>query len=188
MKRFRQLMTLLGLFLVLGGCAKKPAKQASSSSKTVITSRQYTTQQLQARYVKASNAVIKPLNQASYKQPVAQIKASAKTGQAALEKISLQLADNQSNPDLTKALQAYVKAAQTMLTTMVGTDQAAYNAASKEFFKQCQTVGQQYFGGQLPKSVIAFTKRAQAATQASAGSGSSSAPSTSSSVTAGGNE
>ncbi|WP_156314344.1 hypothetical protein [Lacticaseibacillus camelliae] len=177
MKRFRRLIILLTVLFAAGGCAKKATKPASSSSKTVITSRQYTTQQLQARYVKVADVVIKPLNQASYKQSAETIKASVKTGQAKLNQIALQLADNQSNPALTKALQSYVKAAQTTLTTMVGTDQAAYNTASKNFFTQCQTLGQRDFGGQLPQSVIDYSKRTQAAAKASSSDSTSSSSS-----------
>lgn len=188
MKRIRRVMIMLMVLFAAGGCAKKTTKPASSSSKTVITSRQYTIQQLQARYVKVADAVIKPLNQASYKQPAETIKTSAKAGQASLEKIELQLADNQSNPALTKALQSYVKAAQNTLTTMVGSDQAAYNAASKTFFTQCQNLGQRYFGGQLPQSVIDFSKRTQAAAKASSAASSSSPQSADSSSSTSGNE
>lgn len=181
MKKMGYLVLLLASLMMAGGCVKVGQQPATSSSnKTVVTSRQYTTGQLQQRYVKISDAVIKPLNLATYKQPLATIKKTAASSQKTLAAIDLQLADNNSAPALTKALRAYVKAGEQTLTSMTGTNQAAYNSASKAFFTQCQALARQSFGGQLPDSVITLSKRSQAAAKAS-GSASSSSGSTSSS-------
>lgn len=168
MKKLGYLMMILAAMLVGAGCGKQDNDAAKSSSqKTVITSRKYTTAQLQKRYVALSDAVITPLNLATYKQPASAIKKAAASGETRVAKVALELADNDSEPALTKALRVYAEAAKQTLKTLSGTDQAAFNAASKEFFNECQSLGQQYFSGQLPESVVTFSKRSQAAAKAS---------------------
>ncbi|WP_390408052.1 hypothetical protein [Lacticaseibacillus jixiensis] len=161
MKRSWLLILLLSLALV--GCKHAPSTQPASSSsiKTVVTSKQYTTSELESRYTKLVDAVVKPLDMASYSKPAAKVKAAAIAQQTTVDDVRLQLVANTSRQQETKALVDLAKTAQTMLKTMTGTDQKAYNAAAKTFMSQTGTVAKQYFGGRVPQSLATYSKRMQ---------------------------
>lgn len=160
MKRMLRLLPIVGLMLGLVGCKQAHSAATSSSKpKTVVTSKQYTTAQLQKRYVAIVDAVVKPLNMASYTQPTAQIKQAAKAGVTKVDAAGLQLASNTSQPEATQALQKLATAAKTMLTAMNGTDQKAYNADAKAFMDQTSAIAKTYFNGQLPDSLKQYSQR-----------------------------
>ncbi|MCI1985258.1 MAG: hypothetical protein LKJ69_01835 [Lactobacillus sp.] len=137
------------------------------SPKTVVTSKQYTTQQRQKRDTTIVDTVVKPLNMASYSQPAKTIKAVATSGVTTIEKVRLQLMANNSQPEATKALIKQAQAAETLLKAMGGTDQAAYNADAKTFMTQTTTVAKAYFGGTCPQSLVRYRQRMAAKQSAS---------------------
>ncbi|MFD1485510.1 hypothetical protein ACFQ5J_09745 [Lacticaseibacillus baoqingensis] len=155
-------LPIVGLALFMAGCHNndaKPAKQ-TSSPKTVVTSKQYTTAQLQKRYTTVVDIVVKPLTMASYSQPNSAVKKAAQDGVAEVEKVRLQLVANNSQPAQTKALIAQAQAAETMLKAMVsGTDQAAYNADAKTFMSQTNAIAKTYYNGVIPKSLGTYSQR-----------------------------
>ncbi|WP_461216026.1 hypothetical protein [Lacticaseibacillus sp. GG6-2] len=161
MKRKVWLIPVLTLAMLLAGCKQHDATAASSSSKakTVITSKQYTTTQLQKRYTTIVDAVVKPLNLASYSQPPAKIKQAADAGIHTVEQVKLQLASNTSQPAATKAIQQLATAATTMLTAINGTDQKAYNADAKTFMTQTSNIAKTYFNGNMPLSLTTYSQR-----------------------------
>lgn len=158
MKKF-WIVAVLGL--ALAGCGQKASDASSSSSKpkTVITTKQYTTAQLQKRYVKIVDAVVKPLDLASYSKPTTEIKQAASTGKAQIADVQLQLAANSGQPELNSALQKLGKAATAMLTAMMGKDQATYNADAKTFMTQTNTIAKTYFNGSIPSTLTIYSQR-----------------------------
>lgn len=169
MKKF-WIVAVLGL--ALAGCGQKAASSSSSSSKpkTVITTKQYTTAQLQKRYVKIVDAVVDPLDLASYSKPTAEIKQAASKGRQQIDDLQLQLADNSSQAALTSALQKLSKAAKAMLTAMVGKDQGTYNATAKTFMTQTNTIAKTYFNGNIPQKLSIYSQRMANKTSSSTGS------------------
>lgn len=161
MKQKVWLIPVLTLAMLLAGCKQQDSTAASSSSKakTVITSKQYTTPQLQKRYATIVDAVVKPLNMASYSQPAAKIKQAAETSQHKIAQIKLQLASNTSQPEATKALQQLATAATAMLSAMNGTDQQAYNADAKTFMNQTSNIAKTYFNGDMPQALTTYSQR-----------------------------
>lgn len=180
MTKLKWLVPVVLLSIALTGCKQdnKGTTSSSSSAKPAIVSKQYTTAQLEKRYVKIADAVMKPLEQASYQESTATIKKTVTASQATIEQVRLELVDNNSEEALTKALIKYEGVAKTMLTTMIGTSQTAYTTASKNFSTQSSTIAKTYFNGQLPQSMINYSKRMQSKTSTS--SSSSSAASSSS--------
>ncbi len=161
MKRSVWAIPVLGLGLLLAGCKQHDTTASSSSSKakTVITSKQYTTAQLQKRYTAIVDAVVKPLDMASYSQPTAKIKKTAAQGVSVVNKIKLELDSNTSQAAETKALQKLATDASAMLTAMGGTDQKAYNADAKTFMAQTSQLAKTYFNGKLPQSLATYSER-----------------------------
>ncbi len=152
------IMAVLGV--ALAGCGqKKPSATASSKPKTVITTKQYTTTQLQKRYVKIVDAVVTPLDLASYSKPTATIKQAAATGKQQIADVQLQLASNSGQPALNRALEHLGKTATAMLTQMVGQDQQTYNATAKDFLSQTSTIANTYFNGKLPTKLKVYSQR-----------------------------
>lgn len=158
MKKF-WIIAVLGV--ALAGCGQKATSSSSASSKpkTVITTKQYTTTQLQKRYVKIVDAVVDPLNLASYSKPTAEIKQVATKSQQQIADVQLQLADNSGQPELNRALQKLSQAAKAMLTAMVGKDQTAYNATAKTFMTQTNTIAKTYFNGSVPSTLTIYSQR-----------------------------
>lgn len=170
MSKLKWLLPVVILVFGLSACKSTEsgtATKSSSKQATVITSKNYTTAELEKRYVKIADVVMKPLEQASYKESQATIKKTATAGQTTLAEVKLELQDNNSNQALTQALLKYLTAAQKMLTTMLGTNQAAYTAASKEFSLQSSTIAKTYFNGQLPASMVNYSKRMSGQTSSS---------------------
>lgn len=177
MTKFKWLAPIVVLGLLLTGCnsghnSSTSASKSASSSKTVIASKKYTTQQLQARYNKITDAVIKPLSMASYSDSSKNIIKQINVGKGQLQDISLQLQDNTSNPTLNKALINYIKISETMLTQMTGTDKNAYKQTTTEFNKQASSIARTYFNGAFPQSMVTYSQRMSAASSSSASSSS----------------
>lgn len=158
MKKFG-IVVVLGL--ALAGCGQKNASASSASSKpkTVITTKQYTTAQLQKRYVKIVDAVVTPLDLASYSKSTATIKQAVTKGKRQIANVQLQLADNNGQPKLNQALKQLSQAATTMLTAMVGKDQAAYNTAAKAFMSQTNAIAKTYYNGSIPQKLSVYSQR-----------------------------
>lgn len=168
----RSWVVILLLSLVLVGCKHAASSQpaSSSSAKTVVTSKQYTTSQLESRYTKLVDAVVKPLDMASYSQPAAKVKQAAQTQLGVIDDVRLQLVANTSQAAETKALVTLAQAAQAMLQAMNGSDQKAYNAAAKTFMDQTSTVAKTYFGGRIPQSLVTYSNRMRQTAQSSSSS------------------
>ncbi|WP_125711153.1 hypothetical protein [Lacticaseibacillus porcinae] len=171
LKKF-QIIAGLALMLTLAGCGQKKANPTASSSKpkTVLTTKQYTTAQLQKRYVTIVDAVVDPLDLASYSKPTATIQQAATKGKQQIADVQLQLADNSGQPALNTALQKLGKAATAMLTAMVGKDQATYNTTAKTFMSQTNTIAKTYFNGQIPPKLNVYSQRMANKTSSSAAS------------------
>ncbi|WP_125706306.1 hypothetical protein [Lacticaseibacillus daqingensis] len=159
MKKLTTILITLVAAVTLGGCQQPAKTPTTHSTKTMITSKQYTIAQLRERYVTVTDVAVKPLDLASYKQPEAKLKAAIQSGQKTLARVRLTLVSNITEKPLTDALLKYLDAADQMLTLMTGTDQTAYNAAAKAFSTQCSAIGKTYFGGQLPDSIVNYSKR-----------------------------
>ncbi|WP_179396328.1 hypothetical protein [Lacticaseibacillus absianus] len=158
----KKIMTIALIGLTTGlmlGCHQAAPATPSHRTRTVISSKQYTTTELQARFTKVTDAAVKPLDLASYQQADTKIKAAIKAGTATLTAVRLQLVSNQTEPALTKALIAYLETATKMLQALAAGEQATFNTQAKAFSTQCSRIGRQYFKGQLPESIVNYSQR-----------------------------
>lgn len=160
MKKKIWILSLLLLSLTMAGCQKQKAtKPASSSSKTIITSKKYNTKELQSRYEKIVDAVVKPLDMASYSQPNDVIKKQVTTSRETVDNVRLELVSNTSLKDQTQALVKLAGEADTMLEAMVGQNQDDYNAKAKVFMSDTSDLAKKYFNGGVPESLSNYSKR-----------------------------
>ncbi|MCI1986877.1 MAG: hypothetical protein LKJ69_09825 [Lactobacillus sp.] len=168
------LLAIIPLLFTLAACGQgKKATSSSSSQKTAVLSKQYTTTQLEKRYGTIVDAVVKPLDMASYERPTAEIKASVTKQLGVIDEVRLQLDGNNSQPDETQALITLADDGKTMLNDMLGQDQKKYNASAQTFMSQTTTVSKKYFAGRMPQSVLTYSARMRNQVSSSASSSSS---------------
>ena len=81
-----------------------------------------------------------------------EISKTAKKGLGNWMIFRLELANNKTEDGLTKALTDYNKLGSELLTSAINNDAKTYQANGQGFFKQAVSVGEKYFGDQIPQS------------------------------------
>ncbi|KRM72729.1 hypothetical protein [Lacticaseibacillus brantae] len=152
------LAVLATISLGLAGCQNNQKSASSSSIKTTIKSNQYNAQALQKRYDKICDQVISPLTAIRYSATMAELKKQTAKNQQILDDINLELQNNTSVPALTKALTQYVTISKAVLTDIANNNPDTFKTDSQKFSTLTNQIAQQYFQGELPKSMVTYTK------------------------------
>ncbi|ARY92394.1 MULTISPECIES: hypothetical protein [Lacticaseibacillus] len=173
MRKLMSLLVLMVTIVGIAGCQSKSSDSSAKKSSTMVTTNKFDQKALQKRYTKISDTVIQTLTKITVKDDQKDIMASAKKGVDDLDKITLELQNNQpasgigtknTNGDLTKALITYSQTATDALKSLQGNDSNAFQSDVKNFFSQAASIGKQYFNGQLPVSIQNFSQNRQAVT------------------------
>lgn len=159
------LITIICLTMVgATGCQSKASKSSQDAGSTMIKTNHYTKNDLQKRYTRISDIVMKTMTKVSLQSDSKEISKTAKKGLGQLDDIRLELANNKTEDGLTKALTNYNKLGSELLTSAINNDAKTYQANGQGFFKQAVSVGEKYFGDQIPQSIRNFANNQQAVT------------------------
>lgn len=174
MKKNYLIIVCLVCGLALAGCGQgKNSKNSSSSSSTTLVTHKYTNAQLQSRYDRICDLAVNPLLKMVHGTSIDDLKPTLKKNRAKLEDLALELKNNSTNADTTKALSGYVTDAEAVLTAVGDNNQTEFNTATKKFFKTSSTIGRQSFGGHTPTSLVTYSQAVQNTAKISSSSSSS---------------